>query len=169
MNRAHRLPAESTPRRAKSTPQKPPSRKRRFLVPINIEIEVDERLLTNVLTEEWRQNFYRLTNPSDVAGHLAYNLIQDRRLSSLDGFADQPESAARIIDVHFDDDNTQELPRHELAGGALQSREAPHGPEYNWRCTCGVRGAAWQPTRKRASRNYQQHLAVEEQRDASSI
>ncbi len=70
--------------------EKVPSRRRRFLVQIGVEIEVDERLLASVLTAEWRQNFYRLTTPGDVAGHLAYNLIQDRRLSSLDGFAEQP-------------------------------------------------------------------------------
>lgn len=140
--------------------EKVPSRRRRFLVQIGVEIEVDERLLASVLTDEWRQNFYCLTTPGDVAGHLAYNLIQDRRLSSLDGFADQPEGAARILDIDFDDSDTQELPRHELAGGTLQYRRSSR-PEYNWMCTCGEHDGTWRATRRLAESAYQRHLVAE--------
>lgn len=127
-------------------------------MPLLVEIEVEERLLDDALTAEWQQNFYCLTSPVDVAGHLTYNLIQGRRLSSLDGFADQPESAARILDIHVEDDDTQELPRHAWAGGALQIREGSQGREYNWECTCGMTGEEWYAIPRHATRSYQRHL-----------
>lgn len=142
-----------------SNEEKTPIRKRRFSVLLDVEIEVNECLLTDVLTDEWRGHFYPLNSPGEVAAHLAYNLIQGRRLSSLDGFADQPEDATRIVDVAVDE--THGLPRHERAGGALQSQEGRNGPEYNWRCTCDAIGETWRSTRRGAESDYQQHLGAE--------
>lgn len=87
-----------------------PARRRRFLVPLEVEIEVDDRLLADVLTDEWREQFYRLADARDVAAHLAFNLVQDRRLGSLDGFADQPEERAKILDISFEEADVVELP-----------------------------------------------------------
>jgi hypothetical protein len=142
--------------------EKAPVRKRRFSAVIYVEIEIDESLLTDVLTDEWQKNFYRLITAADVAGHLAYNLIQDRRLSSLDGFADQPEGAARILNVNAED--TQELPPHPEGSRASMLplvRERHNGREYNWRCICGACGVTWQSTPKSAERDYQRHLGAE--------
>jgi hypothetical protein len=66
---------------------------------MDAEVSIDERLLEDVLTEEWRSSFYPLHTPADVAEHLAFNLIQGRSLSSLDGFADQDS-----LRVHLDFD-----------------------------------------------------------------
>ena len=116
-----RTPSESRPDPARSPAADPrltrvhleekPSLKRRFSVRLDIEIEVDACLLADVLTDEWQQRFYPLSTAEAVAGHLAYNLIQDRRLSSLDGFADQHEGAACILDACVDDSEEIALTR----------------------------------------------------------
>jgi len=88
-----------------------PPRIRGFVVTMRVRVSVDQRLLDDVLTEEWREMFYRLTSEKAIASHLAYNLVQDRRLSSLDGFADQPEDRARVeeIFVEEDEDDVEEV------------------------------------------------------------
>ena len=68
-------------------------------VPMTVEIEVDQRVFDAVLTDEWRAQYYRFHTPEEVGAHLAYNLIQGRTLSSLDGFADLPDDLARVIAV----------------------------------------------------------------------
>jgi hypothetical protein len=75
---------------------------------LDVEIEIDARLLAQVLTAKWRQRHYQLLTSSDVAGHLAYNMVQGRRLTSLDGFADQPEDAARVVDIYYADEDVTE-------------------------------------------------------------
>lgn len=82
-----------------TTAQKP----RLFYVRLDVEIEIDDPLLTSALTTEWRQRHYHLLTPGAVAAHLAYNLVQGRRLRTLDGFADQPPEAARILNIDVDD------------------------------------------------------------------
>ena len=47
--------------------------------------------------KEWRGDFYNLPSPESVAEHIGRNLLRSARLSMLDGFADQPDSNARII------------------------------------------------------------------------
>ncbi len=95
------------PARKPATPAAPtvaPVKRRRFLCRLLVEIEVDERLLADVLTDEWRSLFYRsVQTAGDVADHLAYNLVQDRHLSSLDGFADQPEDRAIVLHIETED------------------------------------------------------------------
>jgi hypothetical protein len=87
-------------------PESPPVL-RKFVVRIDVEIEVDQRVLDAVLTDAWRERFYRLWTPGDVAGHLAYNLTQGAALSGLDGFADQPDDRACVLSIDVDDDVTE--------------------------------------------------------------
>ncbi len=70
---------------------------RRFAVSISLEIDVDESLLTSVLTDEWRGKFYNFTSAGEVAEHLAFNLLGGHDVNQLDGFADQLNDAAEII------------------------------------------------------------------------
>lgn len=52
----------------------------------------------DVVDEEWRSMFYDLHTPEDIAEHIAYNLVVNRwDLSSLDGWADQPRSNAKLV------------------------------------------------------------------------
>jgi hypothetical protein len=73
--------------------------KRMFRVNVAVDISLDEALVASVLDPKWRAQFYDLRTPEDVAGHLAFNLLQGRLMRHLDGFADQPEDAAVIGDI----------------------------------------------------------------------
>lgn len=91
-------------KKAKAAKVKPRVFSCRFIV----TVEVSQKLLDDVLTDEWRSHYYNLHTPEDVAAHLAYNFMRDVPLSLLDGFADQPASAARMIGRPEDDDTTEE-------------------------------------------------------------
>jgi hypothetical protein len=101
MSKEMRLEKIASRRRPKAK-----STMRRFKVVkvLTVELSVDQRLLDEVLTDEWRASFYKLRTPADVADHLAYNLMQGRPLATLDGFADQPEERARLHEVDFVED-----------------------------------------------------------------
>jgi len=91
-------------------------RKRQFWVRMDVLIELDERLLSDVLTEEWRNQFYPLASAETIASHLAFNLIQDRPLGSLDGFADQDPERVELLTIDVDDEDVQEIPACETEG-----------------------------------------------------
>lgn len=84
-------------------PRKPKTKPaRRFICTFEVEIEVEQALLDAVLTDEWRQTSYRdVTKPEDVAMILAYNMMQGATLAQLDGFADQPEGRAKVVEIHW--------------------------------------------------------------------
>lgn len=57
-------------------------------------IELDEQVLA-VVDDEWRGQFYPLLDNSDIAEHIAYNMVSNGAcLSQLDGWGDQPDSNA---------------------------------------------------------------------------
>ncbi len=68
------------------------------------DIEVDDIVFESVLNDEWRKTFYpSVRTEADVAGHLAFNIaLNGSVLSGLDGFADLPESAVRILNHDTD-------------------------------------------------------------------
>lgn len=71
--------------------------KRTFHVVIGVDIEITQKLLDSVLTDEWRKYFYHFTRPEDVAEHLAFNLVRGcSTIRTLDGFANQAIDAAVI-------------------------------------------------------------------------
>ena len=80
-----------------------------FVVDLRIELTVSlEDDVVNVIDDpDWHEAFYDLNTPKEIAGHIAYNYVVNRRnLSQLDGWADQPDSNARVrlLDVHIDTD-----------------------------------------------------------------
>lgn len=85
------------------------NRMRRFAVSCEVtcEIELSQSLLDAVLTDEWRARFYKLLFPVDVAQHLAFNLLQGRSLTSLDGFADRGPGEAQVRGTDFDHFNVK--------------------------------------------------------------
>ena len=61
-------------------------------------IELDDAVIKAV-DDEWRSQFYGLHTPEEIAEHVGYNLLIGRAtLSQLDGWADQPDSNARIVE-----------------------------------------------------------------------
>lgn len=60
-------------------------------------IELDDEVI-KVVDDEWRSGLYDLYTPEDIAEHIAYNLVINRRkLSCLDGWADQPDENASVL------------------------------------------------------------------------
>ena len=76
---------------------------RKFTVYFACEVTLDDHMLAAVLTDEWRERFYGFHDAKDVAAHLAFNLAQGTSLKQLDGFADQPLSAAVVTDFDISD------------------------------------------------------------------
>lgn len=62
-------------------------------------IELDDSVIAAV-DDEWRSTFYNLDTPAEIAAHIGYNILINRwGLSKLDGFADLPETGAKIVGV----------------------------------------------------------------------
>jgi hypothetical protein len=71
--------------------------KRKFYVTFTAEIAIDDKLLKSI-DDEWRERFYGLDSDEQIAEHLAFNLAQNRRLATLDGFADRKGSEVTLVD-----------------------------------------------------------------------
>lgn len=57
-----------------------------------VEIEVADELLKSCNTDEWRKTMFHLTRDEQFVEHIAYNMVlNDLKLHSIDGYADQPE------------------------------------------------------------------------------
>lgn len=61
---------------------------------------VVEDSVIDVVDDEWRAQLYDLDTPEEIIEMVAENLIRGRDLSDLDGWADQPDSNAKL---HIDD------------------------------------------------------------------
>lgn len=100
-------------RRSQASPASPASPAglhiRRFRVRIGVTIDVDQRLIDVAMDPEWQERFYALATSEGIAEHLAYNLVQNRRLTSLDGFADQEDDMARVEEIEVDEGDTEEV------------------------------------------------------------
>ena len=61
-------------------------------------IEIDNDVIDSV-DDEWREMFYDLTTPQEIAEHIAFNLIvNNATLSMLDGFANFTDDYANICE-----------------------------------------------------------------------
>jgi Ser-tRNA(Ala) deacylase AlaX len=69
----------------------------------DITIELDEKVIS-VVDDEWRASMYNLHTPEEIAAHIASNLVEGSRLSRLDGWADQPDENARIVENNINDE-----------------------------------------------------------------
>lgn len=77
--------------------------KRIFMVKIEIEVELElDQSVIDAVDDEWRGIFYSdLKTEEDIAGHIATNLVRGFSLSHLDGWADQSDSNAIIVDEEW--------------------------------------------------------------------
>jgi len=81
--------------------------KRLYMVEFSAEVEIDDAVFDSALTDEWRGDFHDFHERYQVAEHIAFNLVRGSTLSQLDGFADQQDSGAALLD--FYPDNAWEL------------------------------------------------------------
>ncbi len=66
---------------------------------ITYEVTIRVKIHKNVIEavdDEWKEMFYALDTPEEIADMVGRNLLDGSRLSQLDGFADQPDSYAVI-------------------------------------------------------------------------
>lgn len=80
-------------------------------------IELDD-VVIEAVDDEWRSCFYKLYTPEDIAKHIGFNLVVNRcLLSDLDGWADQPDGNARVLewpDLNWDwDIEVEEIDKDE--------------------------------------------------------
>jgi hypothetical protein len=72
--------------------------KRKFLVTFSgtAQIELDDAVF-NAVDEAFKNSIYEFDTSEEVAEHIAYNMIvNDAKLSQLDGWADQPDEHASV-------------------------------------------------------------------------
>lgn len=62
-----------------------------FTVKARIKIN---REVFNQADEDWKKQFYDIDTDSDIVEMIAYNLLQGRKLSRLDGFANLSDKLA---------------------------------------------------------------------------
>lgn len=70
----------------------------KFLV--DVKIKINQAVIAQV-DDEWKKMFYDLDSSEEIVEHVAYNLLQGRRLSQMDGFADLPDELAVLEDVDY--------------------------------------------------------------------
>jgi hypothetical protein len=85
--------------------------KRRYAFSVVVEgvLECDPEVVDRV-DDEWRKTFYHLMTEEQVVEMLAFNLVQERALSSLDGWGDCENSQAQVQSVDFMDWDVKRLP-----------------------------------------------------------
>lgn len=78
----------------------------KYTIELTIEVEVEiAQEVIDVVDDEWRATFYDLEDEEAIVAHIATNLLRRRRLFSLDGWADMPDEAARVLDIEFTEAN----------------------------------------------------------------
>jgi hypothetical protein len=63
-----------------------------------VEIEVADELLKSCNTDEWRASMFPFKRDEQFVEHIAYNMVlNDLKLGSIDGYADQPERFVAVM------------------------------------------------------------------------
>lgn len=72
-------------------------------------VELDQAVI-DAVDDGWRKMFYPLHTPEDIAEHIGRNMILNGwQLSDLDGWADQPNENAAIVEWPDLDDYTLDV------------------------------------------------------------
>jgi hypothetical protein len=86
---------------ARTKPAAEPAKRRKFKVvfSVEVEIEIDDDVVADAMSEDFRKSHYHFTDAAAVAQHLAFNFAcWKSRLSSLDGFAQHADGKAKLVD-----------------------------------------------------------------------
>ena len=72
-------------------------------------IELDDAVIEAV-DDEWRKDLYNLKTPEEIAEMVGRCIVCNGwRLSNLDGWADQPDSNARVITSEWETEEVKEI------------------------------------------------------------
>lgn len=74
------------------------------------KIEIDQKAI-DVVDDDWRRHICNLITPEQIVEHIGYNLvINNANLSQLDGWADQSDDLAKIVEEPEWEMEVKELP-----------------------------------------------------------
>ena len=85
--------------------------KRRFAITLEAEavIELDDAVI-NVVDDEWRASLYDLYTPEEIAEMVGRMMIAHHyELSQIDGWVDQPDENAKVIDIDWNTTDINEI------------------------------------------------------------
>ena len=70
---------------------------------VTVELEIDDKVIKEATSEEWKKSFYDLKTPEDVAEHIAYNAVANdiRDVTVLDGFAHLDKDSVKYIKFDY--------------------------------------------------------------------
>lgn len=82
--------------------KKAKKQKFRVIFLATIDIELDPKVIAQV-DDDFRENYYNLKKPEDIAQHIAYNILfNNAELSQLDGFANLKDEMVEVLDKDVD-------------------------------------------------------------------
>jgi hypothetical protein len=83
---------------------------RRFKLVLRVETEVEiAQPVFDVVDDDWRRQLYDLRTPEEIASMIGRCLVMGWRLSSMDGWADQPDEYAQLDRRYFEVESCEEV------------------------------------------------------------
>ena len=71
-------------------------------------IDINKKVFEQV-DEEWKKTFYNLESKEEIIEHVTTNLLRGFKLSQMEGFADLPDSYAKLMDVDYEKEMIDEI------------------------------------------------------------
>lgn len=84
---------------------------RRVQVTLTVDLAYHPEVFNGAIEGDGERNNYGFADEQDVIEHLLFNLLQGRKLSSLDGWADLPAVAAFVDNIDYLDVDALSEPR----------------------------------------------------------
>jgi len=79
-----------------------------------IVVGIDQQVI-DVVDDEWRETLYQLYTPEQIAEMVGYNMGVNRWfLSQLDGWADQSDENAKLLNMEIWTENVEEIEETDL-------------------------------------------------------
>jgi hypothetical protein len=77
-----------------------------FMITADLEIspEVFEQI-----DEDWKNTFYNLETPEEIAEHISYNMLRGCNLSNLDGFANLSNNFAKLTNIDYEPESVEKI------------------------------------------------------------
>ena len=85
-------------------------RKYEVQVTVTATIEIDDAVIKEAMSEDWRKNFWPVDRPEKCVEHVAFNMLHDTELTGIDGFAHMKDEQARISEIDWCDWLIEEIP-----------------------------------------------------------
>lgn len=86
-------------------------RKFKVVFAVEVDIEVNDDVIEDALSKDFKSSYYDFADAAAVAAHLAYNFVANRAssLSVLDGFAHHDPSKVKVAGESWDQVDVEEI------------------------------------------------------------